>query len=34
MRKVEEIVGKVTVKETKLGFLRPNAFALDAFMAV
>lgn len=34
MRKVEEIVGKVTVKQTKLSFLRPNAFAFDAVMAV
>ena len=34
MRKVEEIVGKVTVKQTKLSFLRPNAFAFDAVIAV
>lgn len=32
--KVEEIVGKVTVKQTKLSFLRPNAFAFDAVIAV
>ena len=34
MRKVEEIVGKVTVKQTKLSFVRPNAFAFDAVIAV
>lgn len=34
MRKMEEIVGKVTVKQTKLSFLRPNAFAFDAVMEV